>query len=81
MTRKKDEAKRNINRKVATYSCTNNFLKEIYGNAAIKLYQENYFPNTLENELKTNYLDEMLAMSVNSYKNLIEKKSCTSGIF
>lgn len=47
MARKKDDAKKNVNKKIITYSCTNHFLNDIYGNATLKLYHENYFPNAI----------------------------------
>ena len=57
MARKKDEVKRNITKKVTTYSFSNQFLGGIYESAALQLYNQNYYPNNLENELKTTYLN------------------------
>ena len=57
MARKKDEVKRNITKKVTIYSFANQFLGGIYESAALQLYNQNYYPNNLENELKTTYLN------------------------
>ena len=57
MARKKDEVKRNITKKVSTYSFANKFLEGIYESAAVRLYNQNYYPNNLENQLKTDYLN------------------------